>query len=187
MFSLVGNGSHGSDILAIAKRKGLNITNIFDDDPERGDSPPADLSGYVIYGVNYPWQRREMDARFTDVTAAPPLIDDSAIVGTNCTVGGGAVVAPLASLLHSVALKSHVHVNTGVQIVRAEIGSYSTLAPGAIVCGDVTIGECAYLGAGSIVCDRVTIGDNVIIGAAAIVPPLSVVPSGATVKGVWKN
>lgn len=187
MFSLVGNGSHGSDILALAKRRGYTPNAIFDDDPDRGDAPPQDLSGYTIFGVYYPWQRREMDARFPDATPAPPLTDITAVIGTDCELSGGVVVCHQTALGSLVSLGKHVHVGYCVGAVRTNVGDYTTISPGVTICGDVEIGEAVFIGAGAVICDRVTIGDNAVIGAGAIVPPTSVIPSGTTVTGVWKS
>jgi hypothetical protein len=186
VFSLVGNGSHGSDILGIAKRRGYTPNAIFDDDPERGETPPDDLSGYTIFGVYYPWQRREMAERFAKATPAPPLTDVSAIVGMDCKIGGGSVICHQTVLGSLVNLGTHVHVGYCVGAVRTNVGDYTTIAPGVTICGDVEIGEACLIGAGSVIADRVTIGDDVIIGAGAVVPPTSIVPSGSKVLGVWK-
>lgn len=185
MFSLVGNGSHGSDLLSLAKRRGYSIS-VFDDDPTKGEPPPKDLSGYVMFGVYYPWQRREMAARFPDATPAPPLTDISTVIGTDCDLSGGVVVCHQATLGSLVSLGKHVHVGYQVGAVRTIVGDYTTISPGVTICGDVEIGEACLIGAGSVIADRVKIGNDVVVGAGAVIPPLSVVPSGSKVLGLWK-
>jgi len=187
-FALVGVGSHGRDILSVAYRCDKNVYVLYDDDPDVGvQLPPDELSGHAIFGVNNSQTRREMAKRFPLATPAHPLIDPSAIIGSDCHIGRGSVVGPMASLLHSVTLGIHCHVNTGAQLVRTNVGSFCTISPGAVICGDVTIGEYCQIGAGAVISDRCTIGDNVVIGAGSVLPPLSEVPNGTTVIGVWHN
>ena len=93
----------------------------------------------------------------------------------------------MASLLHSVTLGDHVHVNTMAQMVRTNVDDFTTISPGAHICGNVEIGEACAIGAGATICERVKIGDFVTVGAGAVVPPYSIIPNGKTVIGVWKN
>ena len=185
--NLIGCGSHGQDIEAIWERVGDEPLFGYDDDPATGLPSPVKASGDAIFGINNPTARKELVKKYTHLSAAPPLIDPSAVVGWSCWLGDGVVVAPHAVILRSVTLYEHVHVNYGASMTRCLIGAYSTVAPGATICGDVVIGEECYIGANATICDRVTIGNNVTIGAGAIIPPLSTVPDNTTVIGVWKQ
>ena len=49
------------------------------------------------------------------------------------------------------------------------INDYVHIAPGAILCGNVTVGEGSFIGAGAVVKQGVTIGKNVIVGAGTVV------------------
>jgi acetyltransferase-like isoleucine patch superfamily enzyme len=49
------------------------------------------------------------------------------------------------------------------------LGNFSHLAPGAILCGNVQVGENSFIGAGSVVRPGIRIGRNVIIGAGSVV------------------
>lgn len=185
MTALIGYGSHGRDIETIWKRcQGTRILHTYENDQA------ASLAGYAsrqptFFGVNNPRHRKEMGRRNVH-SLAPALIDPSALVGPNCTLGGSVVVGPHSVLLTEVHLGQHVHVNYGAMMTRTKVGAFSTICPGVTICGDVTIGEACLIGAGAVICDRSTLGDCVVIAAGAIVPPLSVIPDDATVIGVWK-
>lgn len=159
---------------------------IYDDDPKYGLFPPSNLRGTVIYGVNDPHRRYHASSQHSN-RGAKALIDPSAVIGPNVVLGRGVVVAPGAVLLRDVILGEHVHCNYLSSMTRCHIKSFSTLSPGAVVCGDVTIGQRTLIGANATVCDRVKIGNDVIVAAGAIVPPLSIVPDGSRVIGVWKQ
>lgn len=189
MASLIGYGAHGGDIAAIwVKVRPGNRLNIYDDDPNgETPNPPANLKGRILIGINNPTERRIVAERFPANKGCHPLVDPAAVVDADVKLGRGSVIAPTASVLRCTTLKEHVHVNTHASLIRCFIGAYSTISPGATICGNVRIGEECWIGAGAIICDRVTIGNGVIIGAGAIVPPLSKVPDGAKVVGVFKQ
>ena len=185
--ALLGWGNHAKDISVIwYKVHGKPIT-AYDDDLQYGNPPPDDLDCHIIIGINDSQIRRQLALRFDRCKGARPLIDPDALVGPDCHFGRGSVVAPQTCLTHSVSLGKHCHVNSCVSLVRAVVGDYSTLSPGATVCGNVTIGEGCQIGANATICERVTIGNNVIIGAGGIVPPYSSVPDGSKVIGVWRG
>tara|TARA_B100000242_G_C43048900_1_gene489836 strand:- start:879 stop:1505 length:627 start_codon:yes stop_codon:yes gene_type:complete len=52
---------------------------------------------------------------------------------------------------------------------ECEIGNFVTIAPSAIILGNVKIGDCTYIGAGSIIKENVKIGKNCLIGAGSVV------------------
>jgi len=185
---LVGYGSHGKDIEAIWKRtKTPEVLIVCDEDPTKGHAlPDAQLFDSVIFGSNYPAVRYAMAQRIEHGPALP-VLDPAAVIGTDVFAARGCVIAPAAVLLCSVYLGVHVHVNYGAQMTRCTVGEFSTISPGATICGDVNIGRRCLIGAGATVCDRSAIGHDVTIGAGAIVPPQSFVPDGVTVIGVWKG
>ncbi len=184
----IGGGNHWRDIEAIAHRNGITRITVYDDDPATGwPQPPGDVYGPLVIGVNDSATRRDIARRFSHLLGAAPLIDPSALIGINVHCGHGAVVGPMTSLLHSVTLGDHVHVNSCVNIVRSIVGDFSTISPGATIAGNVEIGEACTIGAHTTICERTKIGNAVTVGAGAIVPPYSVVPDNLTITGVWKN
>lgn len=184
---LLTYGNHAKDLEAIAWRTGFQSLVICDDDDNvNAEMMPDKIKGSILIGVNDPTLRRQIADRYEGVRGCPAFIDPSAVIGPDCKVGRGSVVAPLASLLRSVTLGNHVHVNYQVGMTRCSVGDFSTVSPGAIICGNVTIGEECYVGANATVCEKVTIGNRVIIGAGSIVPPFSVVPDDAKIIGVFR-
>jgi acetyltransferase-like isoleucine patch superfamily enzyme len=64
---------------------------------------------------------------------------------------------------------------------ECQIGNGVHIAPGATLCGRVTVGDTSFIGAGSVILPRVKIGKNSIVGAGSIVTKN--VPPGLTVAG----
>lgn len=52
---------------------------------------------------------------------------------------------------------------------ECQIGAYSHIAPGAVLCGNVSVGNNSFIGAGAVVRQGITIGNNVVIGAGTVV------------------
>lgn len=88
-----------------------------------------------------------------------------AFVGASANVGSQAILNSRASLDHDSIVADGVH-----------------MAPGAIACGEVSVGRSAFLGAGSTVLPRIKIGAEAIIGAGSVVT--RDIEQGATVVGV---
>jgi sugar O-acyltransferase (sialic acid O-acetyltransferase NeuD family) len=61
------------------------------------------------------------------------------------------------------------------------IGDFSFIAPGAVLCGNVTVGKNSFVGANAVVRQGITIGNNVIIGAGTVV--IKDIPDNTTVIG----
>lgn len=182
MAVLIGYGSHGQDIMAIYNSMNTKPMHAYD---EAVDDLPV-IDDTVYYGINDPQARHAMSSRLK-LMAASPLIHRTATVGHDCHISGGCIVAPHAVLLTAVTLHEHVHVNYTATMTRCTVGAFSTIAPAAVICGDVTIGRDCLIGSNATICDRVTIGDRCKIGAGAIILPTSHVPDDTTVVGVWKD
>lgn len=76
----------------------------------------------------------------------------------------GAIIMP------GVSICENVLINTGAQIDHnCVIGAHSVISPGAILCGDVTLGECCSVGAGAIILQGVKLNAWTKINAGSLV------------------
>jgi sugar O-acyltransferase (sialic acid O-acetyltransferase NeuD family) len=83
---------------------------------------------------------------------------------------GGILVAANATINPIVQIGKGVICNTSSSIDHeCIIGDYVHIAPGAVLCGNVTIGNNSFIGANAVVKQGITIGNNVIIGAGSVV------------------
>ena len=185
MAALIGCGDHGSDIVAIWRRRFLGPLELYDDDPAKGMRPSTACAEPAYLGVNAPEGRLELWQR-VGLLEAPPALVDPTLIGA-IAAREGAIVAPGVIALHSVHIGVHTHVNYGASLTRTTVGDFVTIGPGAVICGGVAIEDLVLVGAGATVCDRVRIGTGCVIGAGAIVPPCSVIPPHTKVVGVWKG
>lgn len=74
------------------------------------------------------------------------------VVGANSCVGDACIINTKASVDHECIISDGVHI-----------------APGATLCGNVTVGAFSFIAAGAVVLPKITIGANTIIGAGSVV------------------
>ena len=98
------------------------------------------------------------------------IIDKSASVSSSAFVLGSTYIGK------NVVVNSQSHIGAGVIlntscVVEHEciVSDYTHIAPGAVLCGSVKIGENCFIGANSVVKENVTISDEIIIGAGSVV------------------
>jgi sugar O-acyltransferase (sialic acid O-acetyltransferase NeuD family) len=97
-------------------------------------------------------------------------IHPSAVISGSVKMGDGIMIAANATLNPLVQLGRGVICNTSTSIDHeCIIGDFSHIAPGAVLCGNVTVGRGSFIGANSVIRQGITIGNNVIIGAGTVV------------------
>jgi sugar O-acyltransferase (sialic acid O-acetyltransferase NeuD family) len=137
--------------------------------------------GKVILSIgdNHTRKRLVGSCRHEFFTARHP----SAILAEDALVGIGSMVLHGVIVQTGSRIGEHVILNTGCQVDHdCTIGNFAHVAPGSVLCGNVSVGEGALVGAGAIITPGRKIGAWSIVGAGAVV--IQDVPDGATVVGV---
>jgi sugar O-acyltransferase (sialic acid O-acetyltransferase NeuD family) len=99
------------------------------------------------------------------------------IIGEGTVIAAGAVVGPSTKIGKSVIVNTHASLDHECTVFDgAHIG------PGAVVAGDVEVGECAWIGAGAVVSDHKKVGSGSIVGAGAVV--VKNIPDAVVALGV---
>lgn len=184
---IVGAGGHGRDLQAIVEASPeYSFAGFLDDSVAHRDvvgrtyeTLPTNVCWVV--GINDPAARERLAKRITGGYPAT-LVHPSAVIGPGVVLGKGAVVAAGAVLDRDVFLGWHTHIHTGVTITRSWVLPYSTICPGATVCGDVVIGHGSTIGANATVRNLRSVGHRCTVGAGAVVTEH--VPNDATAVGV---
>lgn len=179
---IFGSSGHAVSIANIAIALKLNIYGFIDPDKKNnellgskiissiGQITDADKYIYAIaVGDNY--SRKEMFARISALhhkLSFPPLIHPSAVIGSHVKIGAGTVVMPNVSIGPCCSIGTFCIVNTMASLDHdSQMYDYSTLAPGVICGGGVTIGECSFIGIGTSLRHKVAIGSNTVIGGGS--------------------
>jgi acetyltransferase-like isoleucine patch superfamily enzyme len=163
VISILGAGPHGRQIAAILPYD----HRLFDDFVDGYSSCTVGARWPWVVGAAWPHVRRQIaEAHNTDPWHR------------------GNIIFPGAHLGNDVELGKHVHVQFNAVVTHGcRIGDYTTICPGAVLSGDVTVEDDVLIGANAtVIHGGITIGRGARIGAGAVV--LDHVPAGATVVGV---
>lgn len=164
--SVLGAGAHGHQLAAILSARAHQPV-LYDDHrdgfPPINEAPFSD--GYVI-GAAWPHVRQAIASRLTLSNPGEPFVFPGAHIGDRATLG------------------AHTHVEYNAVVSHGcQVGPFVTICPGAVLAGEVTVGEGTFIGANAtIIHGGITIGANVTVGAGAVVT--RDVPDGWTVAGV---
>ncbi|MHC4807192.1 MAG: acetyltransferase [Planctomycetota bacterium] len=100
----------------------------------------------------------------------PPIVSPDAVVNEGVKIDSGTVVMDGVVINSGTSVGKGVILNTHCSIEHdCEIGSFTHIAPGAILSGDVVVAKEVLVGAGAVVCQNKLIGDDCVIGAGAVV------------------
>jgi sugar O-acyltransferase (sialic acid O-acetyltransferase NeuD family) len=140
---------------------------------------------FVITIGNPNGQVRREKAHFLIKKGLKPLslIHDSAIIGSNVTLGeglqihAGVVISPFAKIGNFCILNTRSLIDHDCLLKDGvETG------PGSVLCGEINVGENTWIGANSVIKHKLSIGKNVVVGAGAAV--VKNIDDGSIVVGV---
>lgn len=109
-------------------------------------------------------------------------IHSSSVISSSSTLGQGVMISANVSINPLATIGNGVICNTGCVIEHEnKIRDFAHIGPGAVLCGNVIVGENSFIGANAVIKQGVKIGANVMIGAGTVV--IKDIPSNATVVG----
>ena len=190
MTLIYGFGGHARVVWTALHASGRAVGAFFDDNqpagewngvpvvgPYRADVLPADE---VILAIGDNQIRRRLSTVVTHRFGQ--AIHPSAIIDASVALGAGSMVLHGSVLQLGVSVGTHTIINSSASVDHdCRIGDFVHIAPGAVMCGDVTIEAGCLIGAGAVVLPGVTVGEGSIVGAGSVVN--RDVPPGATVVG----
>lgn len=173
---LVGGGGHAKVVIDCLLAQGREVVAVFD---QKNKGPMLGIRRHEKYdpllhrdaalliaiGDNKVRQKltAEISHSFTNT------IHPSAIVSSFATTGHGTMILHRAVVQAGSVIGKHVILNTGSQVDHdGNIGDYVHVAPRAVLCGNVTVGEGTLIGAGAVILPGVKIGKWAVIGAGAV-------------------
>jgi sugar O-acyltransferase (sialic acid O-acetyltransferase NeuD family) len=94
----------------------------------------------------------------------------SSVISSSLIRGCGNMTAANVTINAQVKIGNGVICNTACIIEHeCSIDDYVHIAPGAVLCGNVSIGECSFIGANAVIKQGIKIGKNVVVGAGAVI------------------
>ena len=127
--------------------------------------------------------RRKIFDRLSNELGLPVnAIHSSATIAASAEFGKGIFVAAKVVINPLTKIGNGVICNTSCSIDHeCIISDFAHIAPGAVLCGNVKIGENSFVGANAVIRQGITIGKNVMIGAGSVV--VKDIADNATVVG----
>lgn len=160
MIAVLGSGPHGRQIAKLHP----NRSCLFDDHT----GPPIDGASFpYLIGAAWPKVRREIAWKVPHLRP----------------YRRGLVFFPGSQVGDDVKLGDHTHLGWNAVVSHGcRVGSFVNICPGAVLAGEVTVGNDVFIGANAtVIHGGLTIGDGAVIGAGAVI--LEDVPPGAVMVG----
>lgn len=193
---IIGAGGHARAVLDVVAARGEHVVAGLIDDFRPvgssslgysivgGEAQVASLLAqlavdevFIAIGDNF--QREAMSARLMDRLGhleLATLVHPSAVLGRDVSIGSGTVVMAGCVIGGGSRIGRGCVVNTSSSLDHeGELGDWSSLAPGVVTGGRVSVGRRSFVGLGAKLKQGVVIGDDTVIGAGSLV--LSDVPS----------
>ncbi len=184
---------YGSKLTAVFDER-ANLSSPFDDVPiyhgwdeflNWMDKKDRSTMGFCIgFGAPRGRERLGLHEKLTQMGLQPvtvihpsAIIAESAIIGTGSQVMAGSIIGPEAHLGTSCIINAKVNVDHD-----NILGDGVEIAPGATLCGVVTVGENTFIGAGATILPGIKIGQDAVVGAGSVVT--KDVPEKTTVIGI---
>jgi len=145
-----------------------------DDDPSReGCYPPSELPLFppeeycMMHGIGNCEVRAALQEKHLNY-AWETMVSDRAYIHSSAEIGRGSQILVFSSILPSVKIGKGVIINNHANVDHdCDIGNYSHIAPGAVLCGRVSIGKRTLIGAGAVIVPGVGIGDDCVVTAGS--------------------
>lgn len=174
---LQGGGEHARVVLDCLLDTGVNVVGLFDPAysgelmgvPQRGVyDPEAEKDARAIVAIGDNRLRKKVVQRTKHGFAN--AIHTTAIVSKHSSFGAGNMILHGAIIQAQAIIGNHVIINTRAQVDHdCFVDDFVHLAPGAILCGRVQVGEGSFVGAGAVVLPGTNIGKWATVGAGAVV------------------
>lgn len=170
------------EIVELCKKCGCSILGIVDCEPKgpylylgNDEEFVAKYSNYkeipLVLTPDKPEIRKKLYEKYKNLGFNfKTLIAPEAIISETANISEGCMIQSLCNISSNVNIDKCVRVNVGANIMHdCCIGTYSVIAPNAVLLGHVTVGTESYIGANSTLLPSVSIGNNTTIGAGAVV------------------
>jgi sugar O-acyltransferase (sialic acid O-acetyltransferase NeuD family) len=170
--AIFGYGGHAREV---ASQINNTVDFFVDDEYSNEYTKPVSLFNPEIYimmvAVADSKLREDIVKKLPKETRYFKFIHPTAqIFDKDVEIGEGSFIGAYSILTTNIKIGNHAILNRGNQIGHdAIIGDYFSAMPGAIVSGNVSIGDRVYLGTNSTVIEKKQINSDVIIGANGVV------------------
>lgn len=164
---LFGYGGHAREVMSQMKEK---LRCYVDDEYVTNYTSPISqfnpLKEIVMIAVSNPKDKEDIVKKLPKETKFFTFIHPTALImDKNIEIGEGSFIGAYSILTTNIKLGKHSLLNRSNHIGHdSVIGDYFSAMPGAIVSGNVNIGNKVYMGTNSSVREKINVTNNVTIG-----------------------
>jgi len=163
---LIGNGGHAREVMA---QMGVKLERFVDDQyVDEDTSPLSELNPNkheVMVAISNSKDRFDIVQRLPKGIRFFTFIHPTVLIMDDVEIGEGSFIGAYSILTTNIKIGEHSILNRTNHIGHdCKIGHFVSAMPGAIVSGNVTIGDLVYFGTNSSVKEKIKICNNVIIG-----------------------
>jgi sugar O-acyltransferase (sialic acid O-acetyltransferase NeuD family) len=163
---LIGNGGHAREVMA---QMGVKLERFVDDQyVDEDTSPLSELDPNkheVMVAISNSKDRFDIVQRLPKSIRFFTFIHPTVLIMDDVEIGEGSFIGAYSILTTNIKIGEHSILNRTNHIGHdCKIGHFVSAMPGAIVSGNVTIGDLVYFGTNSSVKEKIKICNNVIIG-----------------------
>jgi len=170
--ALFGNGGHAREVAAQLNKE---VTFFVDDEFSNESAKP--ISDFkpenylMMVAVANSKEREKIVKRLPSNTKYFTFVHPTVLsMDNNIEIGEGSFIGAYSILTTNIKIGKHSILNRGNQIGHDSIiGDYFSAMPGAIVSGNVILGESVYMGTNSSIKEKIQVCSNVTIGSNATV------------------
>ena len=169
--ALIGSGGHSKEVMA---QMGIKVSVFVDDQYLVPGSLPLskfDPSKYsVMIAISDPETRNSIVERLPKETKYFTFIHPTALIMGEVEIGEGSFIGAYSILTSGIKIGNHAILNRGNHIGHdCVIGNYFSAMPGAIVSGNVHIGNRVYMGTNSSIIEKKYLLHDIKLGANSVV------------------
>lgn len=188
-FVILGHGGHARVVFDVLQLLGQQVAGVL----TPGLAPGSDWQGVPVLGDDT-WLHQPQAADYVYAIGigllphrpslrirvythlrslgldVPPLIHPSAILASDVNIHEGVQIMAGVIVQPGVVIGENALLNTGACIDHdCQLGNHCHIAPRAVLCGEVRVGEGAFIGAGATLIPGIHIGDYAQVAAGATV------------------
>lgn len=168
--AIIGDGGHAREVMCQMSEKLFRFVD------DKYWNPSADMvfpisqfdphKFKIMICISDPIARKEIVDRLPKETRYFSFIHPTALImDDNIQIGEGSFIGAYSILTTNIKIGKHAILNRGNHIGHdSRIGDFFSAMPGAIVSGNVTIGDCVYLGTNSSIKEKINICGDTTIG-----------------------
>lgn len=181
---VVGASGFGMETLWLARRLGRNVIGFLDDTTEKQNKQilgvpvlgPIDECGKYennefIVAIGSPRGRKSVVSRLLDyaVLEYATLIDPSAIVDKDVSVGEGSIICAGVICTVNVSIGKHTIVNLNSTIGHeVKVDDFVTIAPNVSISGNIYLRSLVEVGTGATLREKLEVGAGSVVGMGSV-------------------